>query len=203
MPLRNCTLKSLTACRLGTQHNDTYPLNYAALRKELPWDISFRHKSLAYWIEPANIIPHYAARNLLDSTGILVLSSQTIGLRARSIWAGRTDRDFWHLTNARLYLHTPCFPPNTPSCAKASHETLSQHDQRGLITVAGWVKLRIWPKKVTRSHLDDWAPRETYQRGLLRSWGGGWVDQGRCCPFKSLLCKRESNWQLHSPLSSN
>lgn len=198
MPLHNCTSKSLTACRLGTQHNDTYPLNYAALRKELPWDISFRHKSLAHWIERANIIPHYAARNLLDSTGILVLSSQTIGLRARNIWAGRTGRHFWHLTNARLYLHTPCFPPNTPSCAKASHEALSQHDQRGLITAAGWVKLRIWPK---RSPGVTWMTEHCEKPigEVYLGAGGG----GRCCPFKSLLCKRESNWQLHSPLSSN
>lgn len=76
-----------------------------------------------------------------------MLRSQTIGLWARNVWAGRTGLDYWHLTNAQLYLHTPCFPPNTPSCAKASHETLMQPDQRGLITVGGRVKLRIWLKR--------------------------------------------------------
>lgn len=141
MPLCTCTLKSLTACRLGDPTQWHLHCSSAALCKELPWDISFWHNSLAYWIERANIIPHYAARNLLDSTGILVLGSQTIGLWARNVWAGRTGLDYWHLTNGQLYLHTPCFPPNTPSCAKTSHETLMQPDQRGLITVAGWVKL--------------------------------------------------------------
>lgn len=32
----------------GTQHNGTYPLNYAALCEELPRDISFWHNSLVY-----------------------------------------------------------------------------------------------------------------------------------------------------------
>lgn len=179
---------------MRTQHNGTYPLNYAALCKELPWDIHFWHNSLAYWIEAANIIPHYTVRNLLDSTGILELRSQTIGLCTRNGWAGRTGLDFWRLTNAQLYLHTPCFPTNTPSCAKASHETLLQPNQRGLITVASWVKLRIWLKRspgvswMTEQHKNP--VREIY----LTS--GGWEGGGRCFPF-GVCFERESqtgNW---------
>lgn len=172
-----CTLKSSAACRLRTQHNGTYPVILQLYVRNSPETLSFWHNSLAYWIESANIIPHYAARNLLHSTGICVLGRQTIGLWARNVWEGQTGLGFWHLTNARFYLHTPCFPPNTPSCAKASHETLMQPGWRGLIAAAGWVKLRIW---LTRSPGVSW--RAEHHKRMIRE-----VDQGARAELVSIV----------------
>lgn len=140
-------LSTLPVSRVSSSLFKLAVCNSTALSRNSPETLSFWNNSLAYWIESANIIPHYAARNLLDSTGICVLGRQTIGLWARNVWEGRTGLGFWHLTNARFYLHTPCFPANTPSGAKASHETLMQPGRRGLIAVAGWVNLRIWRRR--------------------------------------------------------
>lgn len=163
-----CTLKSSAACRLRTRHNGTYPVILQLYARNSPETLSFWHNSLTYWIESANIIPHYTARNLLDSTGICAPGRQTIGPWARNVWEGRTGLGFWHLTNARFYLHTPCFPPNTPSCAKASHETLVQPGWRGLIAVVGWVKLRIWLK---RSPGVTWMTEQ--RKRFTKEWGLG------------------------------
>lgn len=92
--------KKLTSCRSCIQHNGNCPLNYVVICREFPWDVRFQQNSLAYWIEQANIIPHYAARNLLDSTGILVFGSQTIGLYVRNVWVRQVGLDFYHQTNA-------------------------------------------------------------------------------------------------------
>lgn len=194
MPLCTCTLKSLTACRLGDPTQWHLHCNSAALCKELPWDISFWHNSLAYWIERANIIPHYAARNLLDSTGILVLGSQTIELWARNVWAGRTGLDYWHLTNGQLYLHTPCFPPNTPSCAKASHETPNAARSEG-INYCGWLSHTHSALSLFCKRKSDWQLGSPLSLNLNchHIWATGWhtsqrADYGNLHRHLSALC---------------
>lgn len=57
-------------------------------------------------------------------------------------------------------LHTPCFPPNAHSSAKASHETLMQPDQKELFTMASWVKPRLLVERspgFTQMTEDEWG----------------------------------------------
>lgn len=87
-------------------------------------------------MERANIIPHYTARNLLDSTGILGLGRPNNGTAGEQ----RLGRAGWPrlLTwNQRPALTStrPVFHPALPA-APQDHETLMHRGCRGLITEA-------------------------------------------------------------------
>lgn len=124
-------------------------LCFAALCRELPWDINFWHNSLVYSIERAQ---HNSPLHMKESPR-LDRNSRAREPNNRSLCEERLGRAWWPLLLTcaqRLALppHALFFQPTLPGVRK-HHETRLWPHQSGLITLAAWAKLSVWLRRLS------------------------------------------------------